>query len=171
MAIKAPGFGDDKKATLQDIAIVTGGTVVSGELGLKLEPVSHEQLGSCEKVTVSKDETVVVGGFGKKEAVDGRADEIRRQIETSDSNYEKEKMREGFAKLTSGIAVINVGAASEVLSIVHWETGMISSLYVMLLFITRRICRRPAFAGGPGALFALLRSQEKSIRYVITNTT
>ena len=108
VAIKAPGFGDNKKATLRDIAIVTGATVIREELGLKLESVQLEQLGACEKVTVSKDETVIVGGAGKKETVEGRADEIRRQLETTDSNYEKEKLKERRAKLTGGVAVIDV---------------------------------------------------------------
>ena len=105
VAIKAPGFGDNKKATLQDIAIVTGATVISEELGLKLESVKLEQLGACEKVTVSKDETVIVGGAGKKETVEGRADEIRRQLETTDSNYEK--MREFRVFFTSRKTLLN----------------------------------------------------------------
>ena len=94
VAVKAPGFGDNKKATLQDIATVTGGQVISEELGLKIESVKLNQLGTCSKVTVSKDDCIVMGGSGKKEMIEGRADEIRRHLEITDSKYEKEKLQE-----------------------------------------------------------------------------
>ena len=113
-AVKAPGFGDNKKATLQDIATVTGGQVIAEELGLKLESVQLSQLGQCSKITVSKDDCIVLGGQGQKDAINGRAEEIRKQLETTDSKYEKDKLKERLAKLTGGVAVINVGGASEV---------------------------------------------------------
>jgi chaperonin GroEL len=114
VAIKAPGFGDNKKATLQDIATVTGGQVIAEELGFKLESVQLSQLGQCSKVTVSKDDCIVLGGEGKKDAIKGRAEDIRKQLETTESKYEKDKLKERLAKLTGGVAVINVGGASEV---------------------------------------------------------
>jgi chaperonin GroEL len=113
-AVKAPGFGDNKKATLQDIATVTGGQVIAEELGLKLESVQLSQLGQCSKISISKDDTIILGGQGQKDAIKGRADEIRKQLETTDSKYEKDKLKERLAKLTGGVAVINVGGASEV---------------------------------------------------------
>ena len=113
-AVKAPGFGDNKKATLQDIATVTGGQVIAEELGLKLESIQLSQLGQCQKITVSKDDCIVLGGQGQKDAIKGRAEEIRKQLETTDSKYEKDKLKERLAKLTGGVAVINVGGASEV---------------------------------------------------------
>lgn len=113
-AVKAPGFGDNKKATLQDIATVTGGQVIAEELGLKLESIQISQLGQCSKISISKDDTIILGGQGQKDAIKGRADEIRKQLETTDSKYEKDKLKERLAKLTGGVAVINVGGASEV---------------------------------------------------------
>jgi len=114
VAVKAPGFGDNKKATLQDIATVTGGQVISEELGLKIETITLSQLGTCQKITVSKDDCIVMGGVGDKAAIKGRADEIRQQLETTESKYEKDKLKERLAKLTGGVAVINVGGGSEV---------------------------------------------------------
>ena len=154
VAIKAPGFGDNKKATLQDIAIVTGATVISEELGLKLESVKLEQLGACEKVTVSKDETVIVGGAGKKETVEGRADEIRRQLETTDSNYEKEKLKERLAKLTSGVAVIDVGGASDV------EVNETKDLIEDSLNATRAAIEEGVVSGGGVALLNCSKALE-----------
>lgn len=113
-AVKAPGFGDNKKATLQDIATVTGGQVIAEELGLKLESIQLSQLGQCSKISISKDDTIVLGGQGQKDAIKGRAEEIRKQLETTESKYEKDKLKERLAKLTGGVAVINVGGASEV---------------------------------------------------------
>jgi len=113
-AVKAPGFGDRRKEMLQDIAILTGGTVISKETGLKLENATIDMLGSCEKVTISKENTTIVNGSGDKVAIQERVAQIKAQIEKSTSDYDKEKLHERLAKLAGGVAVIYVGAASEV---------------------------------------------------------
>jgi chaperonin GroEL len=112
-AVKAPGFGDRRKAMLQDIAVLTGCEVVSGELGLKLENVSLASLGKAKRVVINKDTTTIIGGAGDKAAIDARVAAIRREIETSTSDYDKEKLRERLAKLSGGVAVIKVGAPAE----------------------------------------------------------
>ena len=112
-AVKAPGFGDRRKAMMEDMAILTGGQVISEELGLKLENVTPEMLGSCEKIIITKDNTTVVGGKGDKPAIEGRIKQIKQQIEKTDSSYDKEKLQERLAKLTGGVAVLKVGAATE----------------------------------------------------------
>ncbi len=113
-AVKAPGFGDRRKAMLQDIAILTGGVVVSEETGITLEGVTMEMLGRAEKVTVDKDNTTIVNGLGDKQAIADRAGQIKAQIEQTTSDYDKEKLQERLAKLAGGVAVLYVGAASEV---------------------------------------------------------
>lgn len=113
-AVKAPGFGDRRKAMLQDIAILTGGQVISEELGYKLEDAQMDQLGVAEKVTIDKDNTIIVNGAGKKDAINGRIKEIKAQIETTTSDYDREKLQERLAKLSGGVAVLYVGAPSEV---------------------------------------------------------
>ncbi|MBF0212516.1 MAG: chaperonin GroEL [Magnetococcales bacterium] len=113
-AIKAPGFGDRQKAILEDVAILTGGTVVSESLGLKLENVTLDMLGRAKSVVVGKDETTVVDGQGHKEQIAARVGQIRRQIEDTTSDYDREKLQERLAKLSGGVAVINVGGATEV---------------------------------------------------------
>ena len=113
-AVKAPGFGDRRKAMLQDMAILTGAQVVSDELGLKLESVDASVLGHAKKVIVSKDETTIVQGAGSKEDIDARVAQIRAEIENTDSDYDREKLQERLAKLAGGVAVIKVGAATEV---------------------------------------------------------
>jgi len=113
-AVKAPGFGDNRKATMQDLAILTGGTVISEEVGLKLEEVTPAQLGSCKRITVTKNDTVVLDGAGEKSAIDERCELIRASIESTKSDYEREKLQERLAKLSGGVAVIKVGGASEV---------------------------------------------------------
>jgi chaperonin GroEL len=113
-AVKAPGFGDNRKATLQDIAIITGGTVISEEMGMKLETVTEEHLGSCGKVKISKDDTIILNGRGAKTGVEERCDLIRASIEASSSDYEKEKLQERLAKMMGGVAVIKVGGGSDV---------------------------------------------------------
>lgn len=113
-AVKAPGFGDRRKAILQDLAILTGGEVVSEELGLKLENTTIEMLGRAKKVVVKKDDTTIVEGAGKKSAIEERAAQLKRQIEECTSDYDREKLQERLAKLTGGVAVIRVGAATEV---------------------------------------------------------
>ncbi|MBM3722743.1 MAG: chaperonin GroEL [Actinobacteria bacterium] len=114
VAVKAPGFGDRRKAMMQDIAILTGGQVISEEVGLKLENVGLDLLGRARKVVVTKDETTIVEGAGDADQIAGRCQQIRTEIENSDSDYDKEKLQERLAKLSGGVAVIKVGAATEV---------------------------------------------------------
>ena len=113
-AVKAPGFGDRRKAMLEDIAILTGGTVISEERGFTLENATIEQLGSAEKVSIDKDNTIIVNGTGEQELITNRVNQIKSQIETTTSDYDKEKLQERLAKLAGGVAVLYVGAASEV---------------------------------------------------------
>ena len=114
VAVKAPGFGDRRKAMLGDIAILTGGTVISEEVGLKLDAVDVEMLGRARSVLITKDETTIVDGAGDTAQIEGRVAQIRREIENSDSDYDREKLQERLAKLAGGVAVIKVGAATEV---------------------------------------------------------
>ena len=111
---RAPGFGDRRKAMLTDIAILTGGQVISEEVGLKLDAVTLELLGRARSVLVTKDETTIIEGAGDSEQIAGRVAQIRREIENSDSDYDREKLQERLAKLAGGVAVIKVGAATEV---------------------------------------------------------
>jgi chaperonin GroEL len=113
-AVKAPGFGDRRKAMLEDIAILTGGEMISEDLGIKLESVTVAMLGTAKRVTIDKDNTTIVDGSGTKEGVDARTSAIRQQIENTTSDYDKEKLQERLAKLAGGVAVIKVGGASEV---------------------------------------------------------
>ena len=113
-AVKAPGFGDRRKAMLEDIAALTGGTVITEEKGMKLEDAKMDMLGTAEKVTVDKDNTTIVKGHGSKKAIEARVNQIKAQIETTTSDYDKEKLQERLAKLAGGVAVLYVGAASEV---------------------------------------------------------
>ena len=113
-AVKAPGFGDRRKAMLEDIAVLTGGTVITEEKGMKLEDAKMDMLGTAEKVTVDKDNTTIVKGHGSKKAIEARVNQIKAQIETTTSDYDKEKLQERLAKLAGGVAVLYVGAASEV---------------------------------------------------------
>ncbi|MFD4632635.1 chaperonin GroEL [Streptomyces sp. NPDC058284] len=114
VAVKAPGFGDRRKAMLGDIAILTGGTVISEEVGLKLENAGLDLLGRARKVVITKDETTIVDGSGESDQVQGRVNQIRAEIENSDSDYDREKLQERLAKLAGGVAVIKAGAATEV---------------------------------------------------------
>ncbi|MDY6942856.1 MAG: chaperonin GroEL [Pseudomonadota bacterium] len=113
-AVKAPGFGDRRKAMLQDMAVLTGGQVISEEVGLSLEKVSLDDLGNAKKIQVNKENTTIVDGAGRKEDIEGRIDQIRRQIDEATSDYDREKLQERMAKLAGGVAVIKVGAATEV---------------------------------------------------------
>src|ERR687895_1715513 len=113
VAVKAPGFGDRRKAMLEDMAILTGGTVISEDLGLKLENLQLEQLGRAKQVKVNKDSTTLIQGAGKRSEIQKRIDQLRRQIEETESEYDKEKFQERLAKLSGGVALINVGAATE----------------------------------------------------------
>jgi chaperonin GroEL len=112
-AVKAPGFGDRRKAMLEDIAILTGGRVITEDLGIKLESVELSDLGQAKRITISKDSTVIVEGGGSSDAITGRVNQIRKQIEETTSDYDREKLQERLAKLAGGVAVINVGAATE----------------------------------------------------------
>lgn len=112
-AVKAPGFGDRRKRNLEDIAILTGGTFISEDLGIKLENVTLDDLGRAKKVVVDKDDTTIIEGAGSEEAIRGRVEQIRKEIETTDSDYDREKLEERLAKLAGGVAVIKVGAATE----------------------------------------------------------
>jgi chaperonin GroEL len=112
-AVKAPGFGDRRKAMLQDLSILTGGQVITEDLGLKLESIELAQLGQAKKIVVTKDNTTIIEGAGKKKDIKARCDQIRGQIEKTTSDYDREKLQERLAKLTGGVAVINAGAATE----------------------------------------------------------
>jgi chaperonin GroEL len=113
-AVKAPGFGDRRKAMLQDIAVLTGGQVVSEDLGIKLENVTIDMLGQAKRISIDKDNTTVIDGAGKKKDIDGRVSQIRAQIEETSSDYDREKLQERLAKLAGGVAVIRVGGATEI---------------------------------------------------------
>src|SRR5579872_4937953 len=113
VAVKAPGFGDRRKEMLKDIAVLTGGTVISEELGLKLDKVTINELGKARTIKITKEETTIVDGAGKKEEIKGRIEQIKRQIDDTDSDFDREKLQERLAKLSGGVAVIQVGAATE----------------------------------------------------------
>ena len=113
-AVKAPGFGDRRKAMLEDIAILTNGTVVSEEVGIKLDSVTLEMLGSAKRVEITKENTVIVDGSGEKDTIVARCNQIRAQVEETNSDYDREKLQERLAKLAGGVAVIKVGGATEV---------------------------------------------------------
>ena len=112
--MKAPGFGDRRKAMLQDIAVLTGGEMISEDLGIKLENVTVQMLGKAKKVAITKDDTTIVNGAGKKPDIEARIGQIKQQIEDTTSDYDKEKLQERLAKLAGGVAVIKVGGATEV---------------------------------------------------------
>ncbi len=113
-AVKAPGFGDRRKAMLQDIAVLTGGVVISEEIGMELEKATLEDLGTAKRVVITKDNTTIIDGAGEQDAIDGRVKQIRQQVEEATSDYDKEKLQERLAKLAGGVAVIKVGAATEI---------------------------------------------------------
>ena len=113
-AVKAPGFGDRRKVMLQDIAVLTGGQVVSEDIGLKLENVAIEQLGRAKRVVVDKDSATLIGGAGDRSQIGGRIEQIRKEIERTTSDYDREKLQERLARLAGGVAVIRVGAPSEI---------------------------------------------------------
>lgn len=145
-AVKAPGFGDNRKATMQDLAVLTGGTVISEEMGMKLEDVQPHHLGSCKKLTVSKNDTVVLDGAGEKDAIQERCELIKDSIESTKSDYEREKLQERLAKLSGGVAVIKVGGASEV------EVGEKKDRVVDALNATRAAVEEGIVPGGGKAL-------------------
>ena len=150
-AVKAPGFGDRRKAMLEDIAILTGGTVISEERGFTLENTTIEMLGSAERVTIDKDNTTIVNGAGDKKNIEARVNQIKAQIETTTSDYDKEKLQERLAKLAGGVAVLYVGAASEV------EMKVKKDRVDDALHATRAAVEEGIVAGGG---VALLRSRK-----------
>lgn len=145
-AVKAPGFGDNRKATLQDIAIITGGTVISEELGMSLEKTTEEHLGTCSKIKVSKDDTIILDGAGDKAAIEERCAMIRESADASTSDYEKEKLQERLAKIAGGVAVIKVGGGSDV------EVGEKRDRIVDALNATRAAVEQGIVPGGGTAL-------------------
>ncbi len=153
-AVKAPGFGDRRKAMLQDIAILTGATVVSEEVGMSLETATLQDLGSARKVTVGKENTVIVDGAGQKEEIDARVSTIRTQIEDATSDYDREKLQERVAKLAGGVAVIKVGAATEV------EMKEKKDRVDDALHATRAAVEEGVVAGGGVALVRVIRALE-----------
>ena len=155
VAVKAPGFGDRRKAMLEDIAILTGGTVISEEKGYKLENVEVEHLGTCEKITVDKDNTTVVNGAGKKKDITGRINQIKQQIETTTSDYDREKLQERLAKLSGGVAVLYVGAATEV------EMKEKKDRVDDALHATRAAVEEGIVTGGGVALVRAIKSLDK----------
>merc|ERR1719231_994575 len=145
-AVKAPGFGDNRKATMQDLAVLTGAQVVSEDVGLKLENVTEEMLGTAKKVTITKDDTIVLDGAGDKLAIEDRCELIRETVSRTNSEYEKEKLQERLAKLSGGVAVIKVGGGSEV------EVSEKKDRFVDALNATRAAVEEGIVPGGGKAL-------------------
>lgn len=145
-AVKAPGFGDRRKAMLQDIAILTGGTVISEEIGMELEKASLDNLGQAKRIVVNKDTTTIIDGSGKESAIQNRVSQIRQQIEEASSDYDREKLQERVAKLAGGVAVIKVGAATEV-AMKEKKTRVDDALHA-----TRAAVEEGVIAGGGVAL-------------------
>jgi chaperonin GroEL len=161
-AVKAPGFGDNRKATLQDIAIITGGTVISEELGMSLEKTTEEHLGTCAKIKVSKDDTIILDGAGDKAAIEERCALIRESADKSTSDYEKEKLQERLAKIAGGVAVIKVGGGSDV------EVGEKRDRIVDALNATRAAVEQGIVPGGGTALLWASR-QLADVKAACTN--
>merc|ERR1712136_646400 len=151
-AVKAPGFGDNRKAMLQDLAVITGAEMVSEEMGGKLEDLTLESLGTAKRVSISKDESVILDGYGEKSLIEERCEQIRSAIEGSSSEYEKDKLKERLAKISGGVAVIKVGGASEV------EVGEIKDRLNDALNATKAALEEGIVSGGGTAL---LRASKK----------
>jgi chaperonin GroEL len=154
-AVKAPGFGDRRKAMLEDIAVLTGGKAITEDLGLKLENVKLEELGSAKKVTIDKDNTTIISGAGKPSEIEGRMRQLRAQIEESTSDYDKEKLQERLAKLVGGVAIIKVGAATET------ELKEKKARVEDAMHATRAAVEEGIVAGGGTALLRCLPALEK----------
>jgi len=154
-AVKAPGFGDRRKAMLEDIAVLTGGTVISEERGYKLESATLEYLGSADKMNIDKDNTVIVNGGGKKADIQGRINQIKAQVETTTSDYDKEKLQERLAKLSGGVAILYIGAATEV------EMKEKKDLVDDALHATRAAVQEGVVAGGGIAFIRAIDSLDK----------
>jgi chaperonin GroEL len=155
-AVKAPGFGDRRKAMLQDIAVLTGGTVISEEVGLSLEKASLDDLGTAKRVVISKENTTIVGGAGKPKEIKARVEQIRQQIEETTSDYDKEKLQERMAKLAGGVAVIKIGAATEV------EMKEKKARVEDALHATRAAVEEGVVAGGGVALVRVAQALRKN---------
>jgi chaperonin GroEL len=151
-AVKAPGFGDRRKAMLQDMAIVTGGRVIAEELGLKLENVTTKDLGKAKRILIDKDNTTIIDGAGARKDIEGRCNEIRNQIEDTTSDYDREKLQERMAKLVGGVAVVKVGAATET------EMKEKKARVEDALHATRAAVEEGVVAGGGVALLRAQRS-------------
>ena len=154
-AVKAPGFGDRRKAMLEDIAILTGGTVISEERGYKLESATIDYLGTAEKVNIDKDNTTVVSGAGKKDDITARVNQLKKQIESTTSEYDKEKLQERLAKLSGGVAILYVGAATEV------EMKEKKDRVDDALHATRAAVQEGIVAGGGTAFLRAISSLDK----------
>ena len=155
-AVKAPGFGDRRKAMLGDIAVLTGGTLISEDLGMKLENIELEQLGSAKQITIDKDSTTIVEGGGKRAEITKRMDQLREQIETTESDYDREKYQERLAKLSGGVAVISVGAATEA------EMKQTKARVEDALHATRAAAQEGILPGGGVALLRCIEAMEKA---------
>ena len=155
-AVKAPGFGDRRKAMLEDLAILTGGKVITEDLGIKLENVEIDDLGSAKRISITKDATTIVEGEGTSESITGRVNQIRRQIEDTSSDYDREKLQERLAKLAGGVAVINVGAATET------EMKEKKARVEDALHATRAAVEEGIVPGGGTALLRALAACEKN---------
>ena len=160
-AVKAPGFGDRRKAMLQDMAILTGGTVVSEDLGLKLENLQLAQLGSAKQIKVNKDSTTLIQGSGKRADIQKRIDQLRRQIDDTESEYDKEKFQERLAKLSGGVALINVGAATEA------EMKETKARVEDALHATRAAAEEGIVPGGGTALLRVIPAVEKCLASLV----
>jgi chaperonin GroEL len=154
-AVKAPGFGDRRKAMLEDIAVLTGGKAITEDLGIKLENVKLEDLGRAKKITIDKDNTTIVEGAGKSVEIEGRVKQIRAQVENTTSDYDKEKLQERLAKLVGGVAVIKVGAATET------ELKEKKARVEDAMHATRAAVEEGIVAGGGTALIRTLAAVEK----------
>ena len=154
-AVKAPGFGDRRKAMLGDIAVLCGGQVISEDMGIKLENVTTNDLGRCKKVAIDKDKTTIVQGAGKRADIEGRVKQLRSQIEETTSDYDREKLQERLAKLIGGVAVINIGAATET------EMKEKKARVEDALNATRAAVEEGIVAGGGVALVRCLKSLDK----------
>jgi chaperonin GroEL len=154
-AVKAPGFGDRRKAMLEDMAILTGGQVISADLGIKLENVTLDMLGTAKRVRIDKDNTTIIDGAGKKKDIEARCNQIRAQIEETSSDYDKEKLQERLAKLAGGVAIIRVGGASEI------EVKERKDRVDDAMHATRAAVEEGVIAGGGSALLYATRAIEK----------
>ena len=183
-AVKAPGFGDRRKAMLEDIAVLTGGQVISEDLGIKLENVTMDMLGTAKKVEISKENTTIIGGAGKKSDIDGRVAQIKSQIEDTTSDYDKEKLQERLAKLAGGVAVIKVGGSTEIevkerkdrvddalnATRAAVEEGIVAGGGVALLRASSALQAKGANADQQAGIGIVRRALQEPIRQIVQNS-